>query len=75
MVPEPPIPGQTSLDDLSGLRVKHIRPTAELNALEAENIRKTTVKYLISKPTRRSARFDVPWLLKLHKQIFGDVWR
>ncbi len=74
MVPEPPIPGQTPLDDFSGLRVKHIRTTAELNALEAENIRKTTVKYLISKPTRRSAPFDVPWLFKLHNQMFGDVW-
>jgi Fic-DOC domain mobile mystery protein B len=71
---DPPIPGQTPLDDISGLRVKGISTTAELNALEAENIRKATIKYLATKPSRRSARFDVRWMLKLHKEMFGDVW-
>jgi Fic-DOC domain mobile mystery protein B len=75
MLPDPPIPGQTPLDDLSGLRVRSIRTTAELNAAEAENIRAPTLKYLLSKPSRRSARFDVPWLLKLHAEMFGDVWK
>ena len=74
MRPDPPIPGQTPLDDLSGLRVKGVRTTAELNAAEAENIRKATVKYLIARPTRRSARFDVTWTLRLHREMFGDVW-
>ena len=69
-----PIPGQTPLDDLSGLRAKRVRTTAELNAAEAENIRKAIVKYLIAKPTRRAARFDVLWMLKLHREMFGDVW-
>jgi Fic-DOC domain mobile mystery protein B len=74
MVPDPPIPGQTPLDDISGLKVKGIRTPAELNAAEAENIRKATVKYLGGKPTRRSARFDVAWMLKLHAEMFGQVW-
>lgn len=74
MLPDAPIPGQTPLDDLSGLRVKGIRTTNELNAAEAENIRKAIVKYLISKPSRRSARFDVAWMKKLHAEMFGDVW-
>lgn len=74
MFPEPLIPGQTPLDDLSGLRVKGVRTTAELNNAEAENIRKATVKYLVTKPTRRSAKFDAAWLLKLHDEMFGDVW-
>lgn len=69
-----PIPGQTPLDDLSGLRAKGIRTTAELNAVEAENIRKAILKYLISTPTRRSARFTVVWMLKLHVEMFGNVW-
>ena len=74
MLPEPPIPGQTPLDDLSGLRIRSIRTTAELNAAEAENIREATVKYLASRPTKRSARFDAAWMLRLHDQMFGDVW-
>jgi Fic-DOC domain mobile mystery protein B len=74
MLPDPPIPGQTPLDDLTGLRVKSIRTTAELNAAEAENIRKATLKYLASRPTSRSARFDIRWLRHLHAEMFGDVW-
>lgn len=54
--------------------MKSIRTTAELNAAEAENIRRATVKYLASRPTRRSARFDAAWMLKLHQEMFGRVW-
>jgi Fic-DOC domain mobile mystery protein B len=71
---DPDLPGQTPIDDLSGLRLKTLRTTAQLNAAEAENIRKATVKYLAAKPSRRSARFDVPWLQWLHREMFGDVW-
>ncbi len=74
MLPQQPIPGQTPLDDLSGLRIRSIRTIAELNAAEAENIRRATIKYLISRPTRRSARFDVAWMIKLHNEMFGSVW-
>lgn len=74
MLPGEPIPGQTPLDDLSGLRIKGIRTTTQLNAAEAENIRKATLKYLGARPTSRSARFDVRWLCKLHIEMFGDVW-
>jgi fido (protein-threonine AMPylation protein) len=71
---DPAIPGETPLDDLSGLRIKGIRTTAELNAAEAENIRKATMKYLASRPLARSARFDVRWLRHLHREMFGEVW-
>ena len=74
MFPAKPIPGQTPLDDLSGLRVSSIRTMADLNAAEAENIRRATVKYLAGVPTRRSAPFDVRWMRALHAQMFGDVW-
>jgi len=69
-----PIPGQTPIDDVSGLRIKSIRTTAALNAAEAENIRKAVVKYLAAKPVERSARFDLAWLRRLHKEMLGDVW-
>jgi len=69
------IPGQTPLDDVSGLKIKAIRTTADLNAAEAENIRKATLKYLGARPSRRWARFDVPWMRKLHREMFGEVWK
>lgn len=69
-----PLPGETPLDDISGLKVKGVTTRGQLNALEAENIRKAALKYLAKKPTRRTARFDLGWFLKLHKDMFGDVW-
>ena len=69
-----PIPGQTPLDDISGLRDRTITTQGELNAAEAENIRKAVLKYLIGKPTKRTARFDLSWLQQLHTEMFGDVW-
>lgn len=74
MQPEPPIPGQTPLDDLSGLRIKTIRTTAELNAAESVNIRKATSKYVAQTPTARMAPFTPAWLRRLHAEMFADVW-
>ncbi len=71
---DPLITGQTPLDDISGLRDRSIKNTSQLNAAEAENIRVAVFKYLASKPTKRSARFDVAWTKKLHKEMLGDVW-
>jgi Fic-DOC domain mobile mystery protein B len=72
--PDPPISGQTPLDDLSGLKIKSIRTQAALNAAEAENIRKAALKYLASQPARRTAPFTTAWALRLHKEMFGQVW-
>lgn len=69
-----PIQGQTPIDDVSGLRDRSIRTTGQINVAEAENIRIAVLKYLASKPTKRSAKFDVAWTKKLHKEMFGDVW-
>lgn len=69
-----PIPGETPIDDISGLKIKGITTRAELNIHEAENIRKVVVKYLGKKPSRRSAKFDLTWAKRLHKEMFGDVW-
>jgi Fic-DOC domain mobile mystery protein B len=71
---DPPIPGQTPLADVSGLRRRDIRTTAELNAAEAENIRRAVVKYLVARPSARLAPFDLPWLCRLHREMFGRVW-
>ncbi len=69
-----PTPGQTPIDDLSGLKLRDLRTQRELNAAEAENIRKALVKYLTARPGRRLAPFDVRWALRLHAEMFGDVW-
>jgi Fic-DOC domain mobile mystery protein B len=69
-----PVPDETPIDDLSGLRVSGITTRAEMNAVEAENIRRAVVKYLAGKPSRRTAPFDLSWLLKLHHEMLGAVW-
>jgi Fic-DOC domain mobile mystery protein B len=71
-----PIKGETPID-LSHL-VKSIRKTVTtrgaLAVVEAENIRKVTLKYLAKKPTKRQAPFDYSWALLLHRQMFCNVW-
>ncbi|MHC5015872.1 MAG: hypothetical protein ACYTGM_15425 [Planctomycetota bacterium] len=57
------VPGETPIDDLSGLKMQGITTRAELNQVEAENIRKAVVKYLARKPNRRIAPFDRQWPL------------
>jgi Fic-DOC domain mobile mystery protein B len=66
-------PGETPIDP-SGLKVKGITTRGQLNILEADGIRKVLLKYLAKTPTRRSARFNYSWALKLHREMFGDVW-
>ncbi len=68
------IPGETPIDDISGCRIDGIATRDQLNMVEAQNIRKALVKYLAAKPTR-TARFDLSWLLQLHNEMFGDVWK
>jgi len=68
------LPGETPID-VSGLKRKGINTRSELNRAEAENIRKAVVKYLAAKPSRRSAPFSLSWAKRLHKQMFGDVWK
>ena len=68
------LPGETPID-VSGLKRKGISTRAELNRAEAENLRKVVVKYLAARPSRRSAPFTLTWVKRLHKQMFGDVWK
>jgi Fic-DOC domain mobile mystery protein B len=70
------IPGETPIDP-SGLRPairRSVYSRAQLNPLEAENIRVATVKYLAATPSRRLAPFTLEWVLKLHKEMLGKVW-
>ncbi len=67
------LPGETPID-ISGLKLKDVRTRNELSIAEAENVRKAIVKYLAAKPSRRIAPFNLSWSLKLHQEMFGDVW-
>jgi Fic-DOC domain mobile mystery protein B len=67
------IPGETPIDP-SYLKDHSITTRGELCRAEAQNIRKVFVKYLSSPPTRRRAPFDYAWFLRLHKEMYCDVW-
>lgn len=69
-----PIPGETPLDDLSGLRDRSITTRAELNVAEAKSIGLAIEKYIARSPNRRLLRFDYAWLLRVHRDMFGSVW-
>jgi fido (protein-threonine AMPylation protein) len=69
-----PLPGETPIDEISGLKVKGIRHRDELNLLEGQNIAKAIEKYLLGELNRRRAPFDYFWALELHREMFGDVW-
>ena len=69
------IPGATPIDDVSGLRIKSLTTRQQLYEAEFRNTVKVINKYLARKPTRRMAPFTVAWIVKLHKEMFGDVWR
>ena len=69
------IPGETPIDDISGLKPKGVTTRDQLNVVEATNIRKAVMRYLAARPSRRQAPFTLSWCYKLHGQMFGDVWR
>ncbi|MBL7221555.1 MAG: mobile mystery protein B [Phycisphaerae bacterium] len=63
--------------DPSGLQPslrRTVRSRAELNPIEADNIRLATVKYLAAAPSGKLAPFTFEWVLKLHKEMLGGVW-
>lgn len=66
--------GETPLTDFDGLRSRRIRTRSQLAVAEAENIRRAVMRYLVSAPSRKTAPFDFGWMLRLHAEMFGDVW-
>jgi Fic-DOC domain mobile mystery protein B len=69
----PLTPGETPVDR-SHLKDRSIATRQELCRAEALNVAKAHVKYLAAAPTKRLARFDYAWLLRLHREMFCDVW-
>jgi Fic-DOC domain mobile mystery protein B len=73
-LPLEPIEGETPIDP-SDLKIRGITSRSELSLFEMESIRKAEIKYLSSKPSRRTAKFDFAWCLRLHEEMFGEVWK
>lgn len=65
--------GETPLDDLSGLKIKIPQITrGQLDAAEAESIRDAIKKHMNAKRIRH---FDTGFFNRLHKDMFGKVWK
>ena len=69
------IPGTTPLDDISGLKKTYIKTREQLFEAEFENISNAIFKYLSQKPSKRTAPYNLSWIKRLHKEMFGDVWK
>ena len=71
-----PIDDATPLDDESGLKISKSKSYSlkEIYEKEALNIANATIKYLSAPPSRKEAPFTYEWLLKLHEEMFGNVW-
>jgi len=71
-----PIDDATPLDDVSGLKLSKSKSYSlkEIYVKEAQNIADATIKYLSATPSKKEAPFIYEWLLKLHEEMFGDVW-
>jgi len=65
--------GQTPIHDLSDLQL-NIQTKDQLDYAENENNFKCAGKYLVKILSDKSAPFNYNWLLKIHKEMFGDVW-
>lgn len=66
--------GATPLDrsEAEGLKLPHIATRGQLNQLEQENILEAQAKYFARK---RQNILSEGFLLRLHKSMFGNVWK
>ena len=61
-----------SLEDLEGLIPKYITTRSELNDAEFKNIAEASKRYFLS---RKRFLFTIGNLYKIHKEMFGQVWK
>jgi Fic-DOC domain mobile mystery protein B len=66
------VPGATPIGDISDLIPSHITTRSELNEWEAANILKAVKKYLSEK---QGISIDIPWLKRVHKDMFDESWK
>lgn len=68
-------PGATPVDDREGLIPKHVTTKADLNELEFANINAVIQKYFLGKLGDKKAPMDVSWFIKVHREMYGKVWK
>jgi Fic-DOC domain mobile mystery protein B len=68
------VPGETPIDDVSGLLLPWVGTRRQLNQVEAENIAVAASKYLVGRLRPAEAPFTFDWVFGLHKEMFGQVW-
>jgi Fic-DOC domain mobile mystery protein B len=68
------LPGETPIDDVSGLLMEGIGTRRQLNQVEAENIAIAAAKYLVGRLTSDDAPLTFDWVFGVHKEMFGQVW-
>lgn len=65
-----------TIHDRSGLKRRYKGASDfQVNAAELLQCAEVETKYLARKPSLRSAPFTSQWMLKLHREMFGAVWR
>lgn len=67
--------GETPLDGISGLIPAWVRTMDALDEVVSANIAEVVTRYLASRPSHRLAPFTVVWMLRLHREMLGKVWR
>lgn len=67
--------GATPVEDSEGLIPKHITTKADLDELEFANINEAIQKYFLGKLGDKKVPLDVSWLLKVHREMYGKVWK
>jgi len=70
-------PGATPLteEDIRGLKLASIATQGELNEAEAQNILRGQEWALRSRTRALSDMLSDEYLLRLHKEMYGDVWK
>ena len=70
-------PGATPLseEDIAGLKLANITTQGELNEAEAENIIRGQEWALRSRTSKLPEMLRDDYVLRLHKEMFGDVWK
>ncbi len=67
-------PNETPID-ISHLKIKWVKTRQQLNLVEARNMSKAITKYFgRRRPTKTMAPFNLKWVKRLHREMFGEVW-
>lgn len=67
--------GATPLEDTSGLLLENVSTLDTLNVAESANILDATRKHLRRRHDLRRRWFTASYLLRVHRDMFGEVWR